>query len=173
MNKIRQIGWLLGCLLFFMNVSAQEVVVVDFKGLQPLLQMRNDTTYVVNFWATWCKPCVEELPAFEQVNKKYKNEKLKVLLVSLDFIKRLESHLKPFLIKHQIQSSVFLLNDPNANAWIDLVEPSWSGAIPATLIYRQNQRVFHEGSYTFPELEALIQRLMQFNGEDAGRLPKQ
>ena len=45
----------------------------DFKSLEPLFKQQNDTTYVINFWATWCVPCVEELPHFEKLNKKTKN----------------------------------------------------------------------------------------------------
>lgn len=139
----------------------EEVPVYDFEGLQPLLQKQNDTTYVVNFWATWCKPCVAELPVFEDLNKKYKDKKVKVLLVSLDFIKNYNSRLLPFIKDQKIQSQVVLLNDPRSNEWIDRVSPQWSGAIPATLIYRNNQRMFYERSFTTPELEAEVQKFIK------------
>ena len=139
-----------------------QVPVYDFESLQPLLQKQNDTTYVINFWATWCKPCVAELPVFEELSSKYQTQKVKVLLVSLDFIKNYHTRLLPFINDKKIQSEVVLLNDPRSNQWIDRVSPQWSGAIPATLIYRNNQRVFYERSFTLEQLEEEVQKFIKF-----------
>ncbi len=132
--------------------------VLSFDDLEPHLHFSNDTTYLVNFWASWCTPCVEELPAFEKIGEEYGSEKLKILLVSLDFPGQLESRLMPFLEKNGIRSQVVLLNDPDANKWIDRVDPSWSGSIPATLIYNMDSRMFHEGSFTYEELKAIVEQ---------------
>jgi thiol-disulfide isomerase/thioredoxin len=131
----------------------REIPVVDFEGFESYLSKDNDTTYVVNFWATWCKPCVKELPAFEKLNEVYANDKVKVLLVSLDFIKHFETKVKPFVAEKNLKSDVILLNDPRSNQWIDKVSKEWSGAIPATVIYRGKDRLFYEGSFTYEELE--------------------
>lgn len=134
-------------------VNSEEIPVLDFEALEPLLHQKNDTTYIINFWATWCKPCVKELPAFEKINEKYADKKVKVILVSLDFPNQLETRLTPFIKKHDIQSKVVFLSDGNANTWIPKVSEKWSGSIPATIIYNKNSRTFHEGSYTYAELE--------------------
>lgn len=134
-------------------LAQSKIPVVDFEAFEPYLHRNSDTTYVVNFWATWCKPCVKELPAFEKLNETYANDKVKVLLVSLDFIKHFETKLIPFIKQHELQSSVILLNDPRSNRWIDKVSEAWSGAIPATVIYRGNKRTFYERSFTYEELE--------------------
>ena len=131
--------------------------------MQPLLNKNNDTTYVVNFWATWCKPCVKELPAFEKLNKKYESKKLKVLLVSLDFPKQLESKVIPFVEDRNIKSEVILLKDPDANKWIPKVDSSWTGAIPATLIYKADNRKFYERSFTYEELENELNLILKNN----------
>ena len=112
----------------------------------------------MNFWATWCTPCVDELPALERIGMEYKESKVKILLVSLDFPKQIESRLLPFIEKHGIMSEVLVLNDPDANKWIDKVDPEWSGAIPATLIYDSKSRDFHEGTYTYEELKLKIEQ---------------
>ena len=135
--------------------------VLSFDDLEPHLHLSNDTTYLVNFWATWCTPCVEELPAFEKIAEEYQGMKVKVLLVSLDIPKHLESRLLPFIEKHQIRSEVMVLNDPNANKWIDKVNPEWSGAIPATLIYNKNNRDSHEGSFTYEELKYNVEQKLK------------
>lgn len=137
--------------------SVGNIPVYDFKGFEPLLHINNDTTYVVNFWATWCKPCVAELPYFEQLNEQYKNQKVKVLLVSLDFSTQIEKKLNPFLERKQLKSEVVVLDDPDANGWIDKVDPKWSGAIPATVIYQGDKRAFYEESFEhYEDLEKVF-----------------
>jgi len=129
----------------------------DYKAFEPFLKRQNDTTYVVNFWATWCQPCIKELPYFEKLNADYKNRKVKVILVSLDMKKQVESNLIPFIKRKNLQSEVILLNDPDANSWISKVDSNWSGAIPATVIYNNNNRSkFYEQSFTFEQLEKEI-----------------
>jgi len=125
----------------------------EYEGLKHFLNQKNDTTYVVNFWATWCVPCIEELPNFEKINANYKENKIKVLLVSLDMPKMIESKLLPFITKRQLKSEVILMRDPDQNTWLPKVDSTWSGALPATLIYNKDMRKFYEKSFTYDELE--------------------
>ncbi|WP_291114488.1 TlpA disulfide reductase family protein [Flavobacterium sp. UBA6135] len=131
-----------------------------YSGIEHLFHQKNDTTYVVNFWATWCLPCVEELPHFEKLNQKYKDGKFKMILVSLDFPKMAESRVIPFIKRKDLQAEVVLLNDPDANSWIEKVSKDWSGAIPATIIYRNEKRKFFEKAFTETELENEIKSLL-------------
>lgn len=147
------------------KVYTKDGIVVnsyDFKAFEPLLQRQTDTTYVVNFWATWCQPCVAELPNFEKANAEYKDQKVKVILVSLDMKKQVESNLIPFMQRKNLQSQVVHLSDPDANAWISKVDSTWSGAIPATVIYNRNKRKFYEQSFTFEQLQ---KEITQFNNQ--------
>lgn len=128
----------------------------NFEGLQPYLNQKNDTVYVINFWATWCVPCIKELPHFEKLNQKYKSGKFKMILVSLDFPKMIESRVIPFIKNKNLESEVIVLNDPDANTWIEKVAKEWSGAIPATVIYKNDRRKFYEQSFTEEELETEI-----------------
>ena len=116
------------------------------------MSSKTDKTLVVNFWATWCKPCIKELPYFEAAQTKYK-EDIRVILVSLDFPEKLESQLIPFVNENAIHSQVVLLDDPYENEWIPKVDSTWSGAIPATLIISGSKKVFYEKSFTQEELE--------------------
>lgn len=125
----------------------------DFKELEPIFSKSDATTYVINFWATWCLPCVEELPYFEKLNKVYKERKVKIILISMDMPKKVETALIPFVKKKKLQSEVIHLDDPDANAWIEKVDKSWSGAIPATIIYNAQNRKFYERSFTYEVLE--------------------
>ncbi len=139
------------------KLPEKEIKVIDFSGLEPYIHKDNDTTYVINFWATWCKPCVEEMPAFLKLDSLYRYEKFKLILVSLDFPNKLESHVKPYVEKNNIQAEVVLLNDPDANAWINKVDSSWSGAIPVTLIYNSGLREFYEKTFEFEELKEIVE----------------
>lgn len=129
-----------------------EIEVYNFEQLESFLSSKTDKTLVVNFWATWCKPCIKELPYFEAAQTKYK-EDIRVILVSLDFPEKLESQLIPFVNENAIHSQVVLLDDPYENEWIPKVDSTWSGAIPATLIISGSKKVFYEKSFTQEELE--------------------
>lgn len=107
-----------------------------------------DTTYIINFWATWCRPCVAELPYFEKLQEEHKDEKFKVVLVSLDFESKVESAVKPFVKKKGLKSEVVVLADGMADEWIDKIDSTWSGAIPATLVLKNNRKLFYEKSYS-------------------------
>jgi thiol-disulfide isomerase/thioredoxin len=113
----------------------RHVRIEKINHLERLLQNKSDTTFVINFWATWCKPCVEELPVFDSVLRYYPTEKVSLILVSLDFKSQYSTRLIPFINKNNPLPEVFLLDEPDYNTWIEKVDKSWSGAIPATLIF--------------------------------------
>ncbi|MBR9920749.1 MAG: redoxin domain-containing protein [Bacteroidetes bacterium] len=145
--------------LFCLSAKAQSGVPVydSFEELAPVFNKDNDTTYVINFWATWCKPCVEELPYIEQIHDAYPNEKVKVILVSLDFPNQIESKLLPFIEKNELQSDVVVLLDGKYNSWIDRVDNAWDGAIPVTLIYKADKRHFiNTAFHSFEELDEIL-----------------
>jgi thiol-disulfide isomerase/thioredoxin len=125
----------------------------SYNELKPLLNKIDNKTYVINFWATWCAPCVKELPAFEKLKEQYAEMNVEVLLVSLDFTKQKEKKLIPFINRRKIQSKVVLLDDVNEDYWIKEINDQWSGAIPATLIYNANSRKFYEQSFDYTTLE--------------------
>ena len=83
---------------------------------------------------------------------------MKILLVSLDFPAQINSRLKPFLKENNIDMETVLLDDPNQNVWINKVDPTWSGSIPATLVYSRNSRNFYEKSFTYQELKTIVEQ---------------
>lgn len=142
------------------NAAVYSFITLDYQGLETHLENSKAQITVVNFWATWCKPCIKELPYFEEVQAKYKESNLEVILVSLDFPDQKE-RLEKFIEDRNITSEVVLLDDPDANSWIDKVDKSWSGAIPATMIYNDKKRSFYERSFTFQELEEELEKFKQ------------
>ena len=135
------------------EVNDFDLEIYDYDRFEAFLNKKDNKVHVVNFWATWCAPCVKELPYFEQLNASYADENVEVLLVSLDFPHLYESKLKPFILKNKLASKVIVLDDPDMNRWIPKVDSLWSGSIPATVIYNKQKRKFFEQSFTYSELE--------------------
>ena len=134
---------------------ANNIPEIELPNIDGELQSLKDwegKNMIVNFWATWCKPCVEELPFFERINEEYKDQNVEVLLVSLDFPTQIEEKVLPFIEKNKIRSKVILMSDPDQNTWIPKIDETWSGAIPATIIYTKNKRAFYEKAFTYEEL---------------------
>ena len=138
-----------------LSFSFDTIPVYDFNGLNKLLYTESKKTHIVNFWAMWCAPCVKELPFLEEYAKN--NPDTELLLVSLDFREDINTKLVPFLKSKGITSKVVVLDDPDANSWIDKVYPNWSGAIPFTIIFNNSNRSFHEKA--FESLEDLQQTI--------------
>ena len=141
--------------------SADDLVVYDYEGLEPLLNKKDDKTYVINFWATWCKPCIKELPYFEKLNENYAGKNVEVILVSLDFPQHFETKLKTYIKENDLKSKVVALDDPDMNSWIPKINEKWTGAIPATIIYNKKQRQFYEQSFEYDELVGELRRFIE------------
>ena len=140
-------------LLFSCNNQPKDSIeVVDFDGLYSKIDLSVDKTYVINFWATWCAPCVKELPYFEEINKEFKDKNTEVILVSLDFPSQIESKLKPYLKKNKIKSKVMLLDDSKMNTWVPKVSEQWDGGIPATLSVNSSNYNFYPKPFKKEEL---------------------
>ncbi|HSC55340.1 MAG TPA: TlpA family protein disulfide reductase [Phnomibacter sp.] len=149
MKRLLQIIFLL---LWQFTARSQQVRLMNIDQLNKRIENGKDTTFIINFWATWCSPCVKELPNFEKLNKEYQSEKLKVLLVSVDYISKLKTTVIPFVQKRNIKSEVFVLNEKDQQQYIDRIDPSWSGSIPATLFIKNGKRKFIEKEFTYAQL---------------------
>lgn len=161
---MKKFAFLLGIgLLLFGSSKAQEIPFIKKEQISLWQSSITDTIYVINFWATWCKPCLEELPSFEKITRNYPNSFVKVILVSNDFKKQIDTKLVPFLKHAKIKSQVVFMDETNPNTWIEMVDPNWSGAIPATLIFKGStgQRFFKEGTLSYDQLNTEITKLLR------------
>ena len=145
------------CLCTFTLATAQDVKIVKYDQLEQAIASSSNKLRVINFWATWCGPCIKELPHFEQANT---NKNVEVILVSLDFVQD-EAKVKKFVAKKNLQSQVMLLNEKDYDSYMGKVDDSWSGAIPATLfVTSSGKRHFYEKPFTGEELEKAINQFM-------------
>jgi thiol-disulfide isomerase/thioredoxin len=144
------------------TASAQIAVYEKFEAFEKDIIKENDSIYVINFWATWCAPCLKELPYFEKLHTD--NPKVKVILVSLDSQKDLEKKLIPFVARKQLTANVILLSDKDYNSWLNKIDESWSGAIPATLILNGKRKLFAEREFeSFTELNDYVNAFIHHN----------
>ena len=158
-SKYTLATWAL-CFVFSVGYAQnQEIKVIQFDKLEDLMAVNGNEVKIFNFWATWCKPCIEEMPVFETISQNYRLKGVDVYLISMDFMKDLE-RVNTFVSKKELSSKVMLLNEPDYDSWINRVDPSWSGALPATLIVSKDGKFFFERKMELAELRQKIDSLL-------------
>lgn len=138
------------------NAYCQEIPIIKFGDLDRLIDNKDQNIRVINFWATWCAPCVSELPLFEAIP----SDQADVVLINLDFADKID-RVKSFVIRKKMTKKVFLLDEIDYNSWIDKVDKTWSGAIPATLFVnsKTGKRKFVAKELTEGELQTILSEL--------------
>lgn len=120
-----------------------------------------DTVYIINFWATWCIPCVQELPEFNTLYQRYSGKPVKMLMVSLDFKEDFPGKLQMFAQRKRMQPLVVWLSETDPDKFIPEIESSWQGSIPATLIIKPGKlRKFIEGQTSAEEVGKIVDGVM-------------
>jgi thiol-disulfide isomerase/thioredoxin len=150
--------------LFFLlcssSVFSQSAESVKLVDLQKIIQTTGDRILVINFWATWCAPCIKEIPYFEKLNAEDKNAE--VILVSMDYdLDPNTEKVNRFVTRKKIKSRVLVLTENDPNSWIDKIDKRWSGALPATLVVNRKtgKRELTQGELGEGELEKLIAKV--------------
>lgn len=156
---------LLATTFAFPLLKGQDTLTIPFIKAAQLSAWRTgafDTVYVLNFWATWCAPCVAELPHFEKLTTEYAQKPVRVVLISTDFRRDVDRRLKPFVERHALKSHVVFLDEKTPNDWIDLISSDWSGAIPATFVVRPKTKFerFFERQVNYEDLEKTVQEAL-------------
>ena len=142
--------------------QAQSVKKVKIEELADYIA-KSDRPLVVNFWATWCAPCVAEIPYFQEEVKKYAAQKAELVLVSLDFTDAYPSKISSFIKKKKYEASFFWLNETDADHFCPAIDKKWSGSIPSTLFInnKTGYRKFYERQLTHPQFVLNMQDLVK------------
>ncbi len=146
----------------YINGYSQEIAKWKITDIENLIE-KSDSILVINFWATFCVPCIEEIPDLIKFSNKYKKQKVKLYLVSLDFPENYPAKIKKFVTKKKYNASIAWLNETNADYFCPKIAETWSGAIPATLIVNKKSgyRRFYEEKLSAPEIENAIQKAIK------------
>jgi thiol-disulfide isomerase/thioredoxin len=138
------------------------VSIVDIEQVEQLLNNQSDTLHIINFGATWCAPCVKELPDLIRIGETYQVKNVRLWLISMDFQSTLDNKLKPFLRNKNIRHPVWLLNNTDYDSWIHRVDGNWQGDIPFTLIFnnQRNKRAVISGETNYEQLVQLLEKML-------------
>jgi thiol-disulfide isomerase/thioredoxin len=141
---------------------AQSIKKVKIEDIADYIA-KSDHPLIVNFWATWCAPCVAEIPYFQEEVKKYAEQKAELVLVSLDFEDAYPSKIASFIKKNNYDARFFWLNETNADHFCPVIDKKWTGSIPSTLFVnnKKGYRKFFERQLTHPQLLIELKELVQ------------
>ena len=147
---------------FSLVVNAQQIPAYNSADLIARTSGK-DTVYIINFWATWCAPCVHELPEFDKLAENYKGKPVKIILVSLDFKEDYPAKLAGFIKRKGLLPEVVWLSETDPNEFIPKIDNSWQGSIPATMVVqpRRHFKQFMEGMTTEKKIRKLVDPLLQ------------
>jgi thiol-disulfide isomerase/thioredoxin len=143
------------------GAQVQPIPKWKISDLQAAISNAEQPT-VFNFWATFCKPCIEEIPYFQQLVKKYDSAGVKLILVSLDFAENYPKKISDFAAKRKFTAPIKFLDETNADVFCPAVDSTWSGVLPATLFInnKTGYRKFYEEQISKEQLEKEIQALI-------------
>jgi thiol-disulfide isomerase/thioredoxin len=135
---------------------------IDVKGIEHLVHIRNGKILFLNVWATWCQPCVEEFPDLVKLYNDYQNAVVDIAAISVDYPDEVDSKILPFLASQHVPFKVYVANIKKDEDLINELNPSWSGAVPATFIFDANgkQRAFMFGQKTLKVFKAEIDSVL-------------
>jgi thiol-disulfide isomerase/thioredoxin len=159
---IKRIIFLCILSLVVLAVNSQKIAKWKIEDVVKSFSAYNDTVYVVNFWATFCKPCIAEIPDFIRLVEKYKNKKVKLLLVSLDLPAYYPARIAAFAKKNNYKTTIAWLNETDADRFCPMIDEKWSGAIPATIIVnnKTGYRNFFDDQISAADFEAALKAAM-------------
>ncbi|MBI2427733.1 MAG: TlpA family protein disulfide reductase [Ignavibacteriales bacterium] len=155
-----------GVLFFFvvmlpLSLASQTVEPIDRKKLLSLISERNSKPLLLNIWATWCKPCVEEFP--DVIRLSNERTEIDVVAISADFPDEIEEKILPFLKKMNVPFKLYVADFADQDEFFSMFDPQWGGEIPVTFIDDQNGKQTHflRGKHSFMEFQKAVEEVIR------------
>ena len=148
--------------IFTSESFAQNIPSYKIHQLDSLIENSNNPM-IINFWATFCVPCIEEIPYFINKTNEYHDQQVSLLLVSLDLPDYYPAKIASFARKQNFNAPLAWLNETDADLFCPQINESWSGAIPATLFInnKTGYRKFFEEQLSELMLETEIKAMLK------------
>ena len=148
--------------LLALPLAAQNFVPIDEAGYQKLVQSQKGSVVIIDFWATYCKPCRAEMPQLVKLEAKLHAKGLRMITISADEPESM-ALAKKFLAEVGATSLPAYVKRPkDDDMFIDGIDPKWQGALPALFLYDRNGKKIHSfvGETPLATIEAAIQKLL-------------
>ena len=145
-------------------IEESKTIFVEAESqFKKILAKESGNVVLVNLWATWCKPCVYEMPSLEKLHKKYENKGLKVIALSLDEPKHLDSLVIPYWEENQFSMDYYVLGGEDQGAIINKIDPLWMGVIPTTYIFDEAGKLVESitGTQSFDGFQQKVLKAMK------------
>jgi thiol-disulfide isomerase/thioredoxin len=126
--------------------DAEEVSIsdIDDAGLKALVA-NNDSggkLRVINVWATWCAPCIAELPEFVTMNRMYRRRPFEMITITMDDMERKDAALGVLKEMH-MSSKNYIYSGEDKDKLVANLDPSWEGPPPYTMIIKPGGEVIY------------------------------
>lgn len=143
-------------------IAETKIPRTNYRDLQNRIQKLRGKVVVVNFWATWCAPCMEELPDLARFYRNYRSKGVAFIGVSVDDPETADSDIPPVIRKHKVRYPIVVL-DGAPNTFIEKFDKSWRGEIPRFYLYSKSGKRLKawSGKTSYEKLEALVKEALK------------
>ena len=141
--------------------AQQKLSPVDEAGYRAILKSNTGTVLLVDFWATWCAPCRQEMPLLSRLESRLKDKRFRLVTISADEPEQ-EPAAVEFLKKSGVTGAAYLRRAKDDDKFINSVDAKWSGALPALFLYDRQGKLVKSfvGETELSVIEAAIRKIL-------------
>jgi len=154
---------ILACLILAGLTHGQDIKPISkTDDIKSIMDANKGKVVLLNFWATWCKPCVKEFPDLVKLQNNYKDKGFVLVFISADMPEEIKSKVTPFLNQEKVDFTTYYIGSDKPEDIINYVDKDWQGAIPSTYIYDKDGNVKTSilGTKSYEQFETEINKYL-------------